>query len=254
MSECRQIVSLLPPYVDGEVGPEIAAEVEAHLSACGRCRDQMIAERTAREVLRARAAHLVTPAPPGLRTRLAATLGADRAPSLGWRGRLTACGAAAALVLALVTGFELLSPQSGVLFATQLAIDHIRCFVVELASIDGVDPAEVKREYSRLYGWDVDVPPSSAEEGLTLVAARRCPFWIGDHAHLLYRTGSGEVSLYVTQGDERPSQQLSVLGHRQHIWTAHGDSYALVARGVPEPELARIAAYLEKETATSGSP
>ncbi len=241
---------MLPPYVDGEAGPDMVAEVEAHLSACVRCLEQVAAARTARTVLSRRAAALMTPAPPGLRTRLLAALGPERTSSLSWRGRLAAFGAAAALVLSLVIGFEFLSLQSTVLFAAQLAIDHIRCFVVELGSIDGADATDVRRRYAELYGWDVDVPASSAAEGLTLVAARRCPFWLGDLAHLLYRTGPSEVSLYVTQGDGRPGQQLSVLGHVQRIWTAHGDSYALVTRGLPVAELERIAAYLERETRT----
>ena len=80
------------------------------------------------------------------------------------------------------------------------------------------------------------------------MAARRCPFWLGDHAHLLYRSGDRDVSLYVTQGQERAPASLSVLGHVERIWTANGNAYVVVARGVPADELDRIAGYLEART------
>lgn len=248
MSQCRPIESLLPSYVDGEARAETVAQVEAHLSVCTACRERVAAERTARTVLRARAAYLVTPAPPGLRTRLAALARPSLTPVLGWRGRLTAFAAAAAAVVLLVTALEFVHPESNVLFAAQLTIDHLRCFVAELGSIEAASSTEVQRQYAERYGWAVAVPPSNVDAGITLVAARRCPFWLGSHAHLLYRAGENEVSLYVTQGDTRPQEDLAVLGHVERIWTANGHAYVLVARGVPAAELDRIGAYLKQQT------
>ena len=249
MTDCRQIESLLPPYVDGEARPDQIRQVEAHLGLCASCREQVAAERAIRTVLRARAASLVTPAPPGLRTHLASAVTWDAVPRLAWRGRLTAVAAAAAVVLLAVVLFEFTSPQSNVLFAAQLAIDHVRCFVVELGSVEAANAEDLETEYSQRYGWSVDVPGSDLESGIMLVAARRCPFWLGDHAHLLYRTRDREVSLYITPNNPRTSEEVTVLGHVHRIWTAHGNSYALVARGVPAPDLDRIANYLERETA-----
>jgi hypothetical protein len=85
--------------------------------------------------------------------------------------------------------------------------------------------------------------------GLTFVAARRCPFWLGDHAHLLYRHGKREVSLYVTPAASRPSGDVAVLGHAERIWSTGGASFALVARGFDEAELASIANYFASATA-----
>lgn len=248
MSECRQIESLLPPYVDGEASQDVRGRVEAHLQQCVDCRAAVAAQRTSRAVLRARAAQLVTPAPPDLRSRLLAASRPTAPPGLGWQGRVAAFGAAAAAVLAIVMGLELLTPRSGVLFAAQLAIDHVRCFIVEIGSIEMADRDELERRYADRYGWDVNVPPSNPDLGLTLVAARRCPFWLGDHAHVLYRHGPHEVSLYVTPGADRPREHLSVLGHVERIWSVNGRAYALVARGIPDDDLARIASYLEVAT------
>ena len=85
MTESRQIESLLPPYVDGEASATDIAAVEAHLATCDACARLVQAQRTVRTVLRARAAHLTVPAPPGLGTRLAAQLRPSAAPSASYK-------------------------------------------------------------------------------------------------------------------------------------------------------------------------
>ena len=248
MTDCRRIESLLPPYVDGEASTDVIASVEAHLDVCALCRAEVAAERGMRMILRARATELSDPAPPGLRTRVAARLAPLERPSLGWSGRLTAFVAAATVIVLLIAALEFVSPQSNLLFAAQLAIDHVRCFVVEIASKAPADAKHLQKEFAENYGWTVTVPPSDPAEGMTLVAARRCPFWLGNHAHMLYRSGERQVSLYVTRGEQRRREALSVLGHVERIWSAQGNAYTLVARGVPEAELDRMVAYLEGET------
>jgi hypothetical protein len=179
---------------------------------------------------------------------LAATLDAEAPSPASWRSRLSGLALAAAVLLTTIVGLEFVRPGSNVLYAAQLAIDHMRCFVVELASTDPADAAALRRGYAETYGWDVRIPPSSEAAGVTLVAARRCPYWLGRHAHLLYRTGEHEVSLYVSRDEPHPDDELRVLGHTERIWQAGGASYAAIARGVPPAEWARITAYLQRET------
>ncbi len=38
-SDCRQMEAMLPPFVDGEATPSVAAVVEAHLTRCAACRE-----------------------------------------------------------------------------------------------------------------------------------------------------------------------------------------------------------------------
>ena len=225
MTECRQIESLLPPYVDGEASASGVAQVEAHLASCDACARSVQAQRTLRTVLRARAAQLTGQAPPGLATRITARLRPQPAPSLGWAGRLSAFGAAAVLLLALVIGSEFMSPRSGVLFAAQLAIDHVRCFVLAWGTLEGGGAVAVQQEYADRYGWTVPVPDSNADLDLALVGARRCPFSLGDHAHLRYRSGAHNVSLYVTLGERSSgraaacarSRRAHLVRRRQHL-------------------------------------
>jgi anti-sigma factor RsiW len=236
--------------VDGEASPDEVRLVESHLASCDVCQAQVVSERTARTILQARASELAAPAPPGLKTRIATTMRPAERPTLGWTSRLSAFGAAAAVLMLIVVGLEFVPLRSPVLFAAQLAIDHVRCFVIEQlgTTLKEADAATLERQYRNDYGWNVRVPPSSERANITLMAARRCPFWLGDHAHLLYRSGDSDVSLYVTQGQQRPPASLSVLGHVERIWSADGSTYAVVARGVSPPNLDRIAAYLEAGT------
>jgi anti-sigma factor RsiW len=245
--DCRRIESLLPPYVDGVARASEIAEIERHLASCAACRSAAAAQRTARIVLQARGREIAPLAPPGLRTRLGTLQPRGRA-TLTWRGRLSAFATAAALFIVAIAVFELVSPRSNVLYAAQLAIDHVRCFVVERASTDEVEAARLERDYAERDGWQIRVPASNDGIGLRLIAARRCPFWVGRYAHVLYRTDDREVSLYIDRGDERADQELHVLGHSETIWHRNGSSYALIARGVPEAELRRITAYLKAET------
>jgi anti-sigma factor (TIGR02949 family) len=250
MTDCRQIESLLPPFVDGHADARTTEVVEAHLAECGPCRNRVTMERTVRTVLRARAAELTELAPPGLRTRVVAALNERAAEGRKgtWGLRITAFAAAAAVLLVVASALELVTPKSDVLYAAQLAIDHVRCFVVELRSKEPADPQVVQKTLADSYGWSVPVPPSNADAGLTLVAARRCPFWIGEHAHLLYRSGDREVSLYVTPGGQSRDGQLHVLGHSEQLWNAGGNLYTLVADDLEPAELQKVTAYLQGET------
>ena len=249
MSDCRQIESLLPPFVDGEADTRSIQLVEAHLVGCASCRNRVTMERTVKSVLRAHAAELTELAPPGLRTRVVGALEAraDRRKA-SWGMRVTAFAAAAVLLVVVVGALELVTPKSDVLYAAQLAIDHMRCFVMELASKEPADAHVVQQTLSDKYGWSVPVPASNAQAGVTLVAARRCPFWIGDHAHLLYRSGDREVSLYVTPGGQSRDGHLLVLGHSEKLWNSRGNLYTLVADDLDAIELAKVTAYLQEET------
>jgi anti-sigma factor RsiW len=246
---CTEIESRLAPYVDGLASADDAADVDRHLATCAACRDAVRIERTARDLISARRAALATPAPPGLRTRLAALMREPSAPATrGWRARAVAVSASLAALLVVVVLFELISPRSNVLYAAQLAIDHVRCLFIDIGAIPSNDAQTLKEALAREYGWALPVPASDPSSGLTLVAARRCPIGVGPHAHLMYRAGGSDVSLYITPNQVHEADHLHVLGHQQRLWTAGGHTYALVTRGLPPESLDRVEAYLKKAT------
>lgn len=263
MTECRQIESLLPLFVDGDTTAEQAHLVESHLATCAACRAAVASERAGRDVIRAHRAALREVAPPGLRTRLAALGREAAAPrhgygrpatSLGWLGRATAAGLAAALVLVVLTLAEFVPVASNVLFAAQVAVDHMRCFFLGASTLEADGAREMEREITTHYGWTVVVPASSAEAGVRLLGARRCPFGYGPHAHLLYDVNGRTLSLYITPGMEREAAALDVLGHAERVWSSQGRTYAIVARGLSDADLARVEGYFRRETAPVTAP
>lgn len=253
--DCKQIEGLLASVVDGEATADEAAMVARHLDACAACGQAMRAQATARAVLQARAAQLSVTAPPGLRTRLAASARADaahRAESagiLGWRGRLSAFPAAAILILALgAVLLPVVTGRSTVLLAAQLALDHLKCFAIDG---DGdaapISQGEAEAALKREYGWTMSVPPSSAAAGLQLIAVRRCLYGDGRAAHLLYRVNGEPVSLFIMPGLSRPAAELSLLGHDELVWTQGDRTYMLVSAAGTKAGLARVASYLQNE-------
>jgi anti-sigma factor RsiW len=246
---CRQIEALLPAIVDDHDGPD-AAMIAAHLEGCAACRQALEVQVVTRAVLRSRAVQLSVSAPPGLRTRVESSL-RDEAETntLGWRGRLSAF--AAAVVLVMVIGsiaLPLLTERSTVLLAAQLALDHLKCFLIE--GDGGATPitkAEAEATLEREYGFAVAVPELDANEGLRLIAVRRCLYGDGRAAHLLYLLDGAPVSLFIMPGLVQPLAELSLLDHDQIAWSDGQDTYMLMARSGTRARLQRVASRIRNE-------
>jgi anti-sigma factor RsiW len=67
--DCKDLESLVTPYVDGEVTPAQCAAIEAHLSECPECRKCAEAESGARAVVRRCRDTLRAPAPASLHAK-----------------------------------------------------------------------------------------------------------------------------------------------------------------------------------------
>lgn len=250
--DCRQIEGSLAAVADGGATAAETAQVARHLDACPACRQALEVQTSARTVLRARAAQLAVTAPPGLRTRIAATARAERPETAGilsWRGRLTAFSAAAVLVLTLgAVLLPVVTGRSTVVLAAQMALDHLKCFVIDGdAEGPAISKAGAERLLKREYGWTMSVPDSAPAENLELRAVRHCLYGDGLAAHLLYRANGQPVSLFIMPGLTRPAAQLSVLGHDEVVWTQGDRTYMLVARSGTKAGLARVASYLRNE-------
>lgn len=87
---CGAIRELIPDFVANRLGPEEAAEVDEHVTACAECRAEL---ELAQTIFASRA-----PAPAGLLERVTRTaVAAPRAPSRTWWGVSAAAVAALAL-------------------------------------------------------------------------------------------------------------------------------------------------------------
>jgi anti-sigma factor RsiW len=74
-SECALFARLMEPYVDGELDPGHAADMEGHVSDCSLCSERVALVRATRHSLKRTAAHR---APDALRARIQATMAQER--------------------------------------------------------------------------------------------------------------------------------------------------------------------------------
>jgi anti-sigma factor RsiW len=265
--DCKDLESLVTPYVDGEVTPQQCAAIEAHLSECPDCRKCAEAESGARAVVRRCRGSLRAPAPASLHAKcrkLAAqhadpayhgqdqhdgqeqvaasqglpfassgfpSPGVTVAPRSDWRW-WAPVSLAATLMLAIagVLVFGLVSGR-GTALAAQLAEDHLRCLRAVSRRAPG-DSMEMADRWKKNRGWFVKVPASSPADDMQFIALRRC---LGDRqevAHALYRHKGRIVSLFIFPDDDsRRRANLEIMGQRELIWSQGGRSYAIVADG-----------------------
>jgi anti-sigma factor RsiW len=76
-SECALFARLMEPYVDGELDPGHAADMEGHVVDCSLCSERVALVRATRNSLKRTAVHR---APDALRARMQATMAQERPP------------------------------------------------------------------------------------------------------------------------------------------------------------------------------
>jgi anti-sigma factor RsiW len=250
MSNCRDVERLFAPYVDGEAAAEQRASVDAHISHCPPCRDLLIEERAAREVLLARRQSLRACASTTLRARCAAQRAAARgavassAPHPGRFGGLAgvftsrtwAPLSVAATLMLIIGGMFVYSAVNQVeALASQLALDHVKCF--QFGSTAPQDPIVAAHDWAVANGWPVQVPASSPDRQLEFVSLRRCLVTDGRTAHMMYKWRGQPLSVFVVPEplrDKRDVQHIvDKFGHEAIMWSSDGRTYVVMARGHP---------------------
>lgn len=246
-ADCRQIEALLPPFVDGVAVEHDAARVRAHLERCGMCRGACDAQRAVRQLLRGRRDALCAAMPEGLDSKVR-SLADARSPRSGLSviGRLSALAAAAALVLAMAGALVWGTGRSSVLLATQLTLDHIKCFMIDGGDGDHAGhpgAAEAEARMREQYGLAVRVPAASARDDVSLVAVRRCLSAEGILAHVLYRYQGEPVSLFIVPGRDAAAADVDAFGRHAQVLVRGNMTYVLVAQA----RLSGVAAALGLE-------
>ena len=250
MSDCRRTVERLASYTDGALPPAERADIDRHLAACPPCRAAAAQDSGGRAVLRDQAPRLKAEAlPPGLRTRfeaLARQHGRRRTPA--WlTGLIPGIVTALVIVLAGSAVLSFVTHRSDTVLAAQLTADHMKCFrIFAHPDSPAVDQHDLEERLEDQYGWDIHVPPSSAQDGVQLIGARRCLYADGSIPHVMYRVHGQDVSLYMLEGVQRPPAEVMALGHRSRIWTRGATTYVMIS-AAPQPEFARAAAYVMQE-------
>jgi anti-sigma factor RsiW len=267
---CAEVEPLLAAYVDGEASAGERATIDTHLARCEPCRHHEAHERTMRGVLRARRHELGACASPQLRTRCAAAFAPAAAARVPHATRTFAprtfarrtwipLSFAATLLLAVSAVFIIGLNGSVEALATQLAMDHVKCF--QLSPVHGtVDASAAGQAWYQHYGWLLRIPRSQPTEQLELVDVRRCLSTEGITAHLMYRWRGTPLSVYVLNSVPKSDapietrlssreRQLSTIGQQEIIWSAGGRTYAVVGKG-QRSDLERVAQYVRTAAAS----
>lgn len=228
--ECRQIESLLPPFVDGLAVPATRAQVAAHLERCAGCRRAAEAQQAVRSLLVQRRSALTPAVPDALVAGVRhAVRGEGPSARRSWRPA-PALAAAAVLVLALSGGFVWLTGHSSVLLAAQLTLDHLKCFVIDGDRHDEtVTPADATAQFRRDFGMTVELPSHGPDPARArIVGVRQCLYGEGWVAHTLYRVDDQPVSLFVLPGDATPAH-VEAFGRQAEVRRQGDATYVLVA-------------------------
>jgi anti-sigma factor RsiW len=237
---------MLAPYVDGEAPADQRASVDAHIERCPPCRSRVEGERTVHDVLHARRDQLRAAAPEGLHARCAAQRQARAARSMMARRPWIPLSLAATLLLAVGGAFLVSFNNNVQALATQLTLDHVKCFRLAPTSVTG-DAAAAGKEWASSQGWALDVPSSSREEQLEFVCVRRCFVSEGRAAHMMYKWRGQPLSVYVLPSAvDHPNNRDIVerFGHEAVMWTDRGRTYVVLARGRPQ-ELEGVVGYVK---------
>jgi anti-sigma factor RsiW len=252
MDDCQRTADRLTPYVDDELPAAERNAVEGHLNRCPPCRRSADEEQGGRRLVRERAERLQhAPLPPGLRSRCE-QLAAEHCRGRVWRpwpARLVPVALMAAVIIVAAVGvLSVVTRQSGTVLAAQLTADHVKCFKVFEPNAPAASAGAVEHDLESRYGWDMHVPPSSAEHGLQLLGGRRCLYAEGTMPHVMYRTaGAAPVSLFKLEGVVRDEADVRTMGHRCRIWSRGGSTYVLVTPDTPTVESARLVSYVRQE-------
>jgi len=250
MSSCRGIDPLVTPYVDGELDTGDRLTLENHLRACPPCRVRVDRERMAHDIVAARKTALTSDsAPAALRSRCVAACSATgrSTPATGtWRARLTPYALAASLVVVVAGAFAYpLTAQSSRVMAAELAVDHMKCSLLNSMLGTHDTPELVERTLAEDFDWPADLPDEPERAGLELVGERTCLYGQGRVAHMMYRHHGQTVSVFMLPDAVREHEMLNVLGHRAVVWSVGGRTFVLVARE-PIDEVERMASFVQE--------
>jgi len=208
--DCNDVKARIFPYVDGELGAESLAEVEAHLATCESCSRLVALE------LRFQAAYTrrlrPRPAPEHVRERAKALL-ARLAANVGGRPRRrrlqTRVAVAAVAVLLVVVGASLamlvesaFRSRGSLLALAEAAVDqHQRLTRDQLPSdIRGVSPKNAEEWFRKRLSFNISLPELPSER-LKFRGGRISHLGGVETAALGYEVEGSEVSLFIVPGE-----------------------------------------------------
>jgi anti-sigma factor (TIGR02949 family) len=255
--DCKTALSLLEPYLDGELDRGDARELEAHVDGCADCRAALTQLGELRQSLRDRS--LQYTAPPELRERIRASgrgAGAAAAPSRfgARRAAPSWMRLAAACVLAFGAGGVSMhlwnSEQNSVSVRTQVSRDLLASHWRALAATSPVDVVSSDRHTVKpWFAGKLAVAPvvqDFAEQGFPLVGGRLD--YVGSErvAVLVYRHGQHLIDVFVLPAAESAEAIESVQQQGYAVSAVKlGAQTAAMVSDMDREETSRLVRLLE---------
>lgn len=234
---------LVQAYVDGELDPAAALEVESHLAACADCRALASATGLVRQALQSLPRRRT--APPGLERRILRALNdadaqSGAAPSLWARlnrffaarrqwfaGAASGIAFAGAVAVAVVLALPSDDEDQVV---DELASAHLRSLMAQhLLDVGSSDSQTV----APWFKGRVDVSPPVADlsaQGFELLGGRADYIDGKRVAAIVYSEGPHIINLFVWAAyEEEPSGVAERNGYHLLMWSAHGLVFCAVS-------------------------
>lgn len=246
---CEEAQRSIPWFLDDELDPEQALEIESHLEGCASCRYVLESEGRLRLALRRAADSIAAPA--RLRRRLNEAIANERRRSNPWLRRWPAVAAAAVLLVFLWKGTN----PGGTEELNEAAAFHARNLPLDVSTDD---IHQVQQFFAGKLPFAVHLPLFASGVERTPDAV---PVRLGgrvtqlnnrDAAYVRYQMPRGQLSVFVYEGSANGSQENGpfyrvgsqqvlvkrVRGYTAMRWQRDGLVYSVVT-DLPEPELVR---------------
>lgn len=232
--EHKDIIELLPAYLDQELGMSDTLAVERHLKGCAECQQEYEEQRGISAQLKKNATHFT--ASPQLAQRIKAALPKETSPSSrfkNWDFNWLNLGAMMASLLAVIWGaglyLTLPSPQERLM--EELISSHVRSLQVDhLSDVASSDKHTVKPWFNGKLNFS---PPviDLVSEGFALEGGRLDYLDGRTVAVLVYRHNQHPINLYVwpKAGQDVALQIQTHQGYHLLNWVADGMEYWAVS-------------------------
>jgi anti-sigma factor RsiW len=219
---CIECANWLHPYLDNELGAEMAARVHAHMQSCARCRAQYENYRALQEGIRQHADRY--PVPELLKERILSTM--PTSSSKRWIApAISAVALAASVMLFLAT------PSRQDMLIDEVVSSHVRSLqgqhLVDVASSD-------KHTVKPWFAGKLDFSPpvfDFSEQGYPLIGGRLDYIDHRNAAALSYKHNKHIINLFVTPTTEADSaaSTFSKRGYNVVVWRKNHMAFEAVS-------------------------
>jgi anti-sigma factor RsiW len=243
---CEESRRLLNAFADNELELTAAMEIQLHLEGCAECRQRVESLREMAALVRERAPTFETPG--YFRTRIRASLGAEKKPPI-WIAifRMNwALPATFAILLAVgVIYLKTRAPDTSL--ADEAIADHVRSLQVNhLRDVVSTDQHTVKPWFSGKLDYSPTVV-DLATDGFPLVGGRLDVLGHRNVAALIYQRRAHYINLFTWPGNDPGAMPQQQHGYNVRAWSAGGMNYVAIS-DVQAQELDNFVSLLKTRT------